>query len=145
MDQGNSKQNPPPGEDPESLALERRWYEGRLLLHVDRLMAFVDKNQAEILQLAGANRDVGSLVRATQSLIEQKGSVHLPSELRDQIEEMNAELWYHGEKGDRDSARIKQEWTTLHAANWRRWRIKEYLFIAERCAGEIEARFNRTF
>ena len=25
----------------------------------------------------------------------------------------------------------------LHAANWRRWRLKEYLFVADCCAAEI--------
>lgn len=126
--------------DEELLALEQRWFEGKLLERIDRLMLFVENHRNEILSHAAAHRDVGALTEAVKTLILHKGSVHMPSELRDQMREIQAELWYRGERGETDHSRIKQEWTDRHASNWRRWRIKEYLFVADHCAAEIAER-----
>lgn len=130
-------------EDRERLALEKRWYEGRLLTHVDKLLIFTEAHRVEILSTAKGKTDPQSLLEATKAVIQSRGSVHMPSELQDQMQEMNREVWYQGEKGQQDTHRIKREWTDRHAANWRRWRISEYLFVADHCAELISAKLSK--
>lgn len=123
----------------ETLALECSWYEGRLLSHVDRLLSFVKANRQKLLEQAGGSVDEQALLNAVKALIRQTGSVDLSAELKDQVKEIHSEIWIRGEKGDYDRRRIQREWTAAHAAAWREWRIKEYLFVADRCAGQIAA------
>ena len=120
--------------------LELRWYEGRMLPFADWLFAFVDRNRDEILRLAGGEADPDALLATTRLLIVRRGSVHLAAELTEQMHEIENELWYRGEKGEHDRTGIKLDWTTRHAAAWRRWRIREYLFVADCCASRVVAR-----
>jgi hypothetical protein len=133
----------PPAFDPpnaaETFALELRWYEGRMLPYAEWLMDFAGRHRAEILALAAGSGEPAALVAATKRLIVQRGSLRRAEELHDQIHEIENELWYRGEKGDHDRRRIQQEWTVANACAWRRWRIKEYLFVADRCAEELAA------
>ena len=129
----------------ELFALELLWYEGRMLPHSEWLMAFMDRHREEILRMAGAQRDPRALLAATKQLIVQRGSIDMGSELKDQKQEIQNELWYRGEKGEHDRVRIEQQWTAEHAAAWRRWRIKEYLFVADRCVERIAAELLHTF
>lgn len=123
----------------EMLALECSWFEGKLLSHVDRLLLFVKTNRQKILELSGGSEDERAMLAAIKTLVKQTGSVDLPSELKDQVREIHSEIWIRGEKGDYDRRRIQREWTAAHAAAWREWRIKEYLFVADRCSGQIAA------
>ena len=93
------------------------------------------------IALIGAGQIGGTLalLTATKALISQRGSLHMAEELLDQKREMENELWYRGEKGEFDRRRIQQAWTAQHAAAWRQWRVKEYLFVANRCAGQLVA------
>ena len=126
----------------ERRVLELEWYGGHLLAHADRLMLFVLNNLEEIQSLAGgANATQTELVRAVQKLVTQRGSVHLPSELSDQVKEMHNEIWYRGQKGDYDRSRIQAEWTALYAEEWRQWRITQYKFVAAHCADRIGRKF----
>jgi len=123
----------------ERFALELRWYEGRMLRYAEWLTAFADRHREEILMAAGAAADSAVLLAATKRLIAECGSMHLAGELKDQRREIENELWYRGERGEHDRAGIQQDWTARHAAAWRRWRIQEYLFIADRCACQVVA------
>jgi hypothetical protein len=123
----------------ETLALECSWFEGRLLSHIDRLISFVKANRQKILELAGGSQDERVLLTTAMAFVRQTGSVDLLSELKDQAREIHSEIWIRGERGDYDRRRIQREWTVEHAAAWREWRIKEYLFVAERCAPQIVA------
>ncbi len=123
----------------EQFALELRWYQERMLPYVDWLMALVERRRDEILALANGSREPAALLAATKSLIADCGTVHMAAELKDQMQEIERELWYRGEKGEHNRAGIKQEWTARHAASWRRWRVQEYLFVADRCAPRIVA------
>lgn len=125
----------------ESAELTRRWERGELQRHIERLLAFVEQEHAEILHQAGGRRDAASLVQATKHIIAQLRSVHVQSEMHDQLREIHNEIWFRGEEGEHDRERIKHEWATRHAANWRHWRIKEYMHVADRCAAEIMKRF----
>ncbi len=134
-----SQERPDPGRlsTEEIHALEVRWYEGQMLPIVNRLLEFVAKHRDDILATAGTAREPAALVNATRQYITHRGSMHMASEVSDQIREIQNELWYRGERGDHDSNRIKNEWTAQHASAWRRWRIQEYLFVAEKCGEEV--------
>jgi len=126
----------------ERAELERRWSKDELHHRHEQVLAFARAQSAEILQLSNGHRDPAALAAAARLLIARLRSVHQPSEMRDQVREMHNEIWYCGQRGDYDHPRIKQDWTVRHAAGWRRWRIKEYLFLAERCASEIAGIIN---
>ncbi|MEN9662241.1 MAG: hypothetical protein RL324_1190 [Verrucomicrobiota bacterium] len=121
----------------EHQALELRWYEGSMLPYVEWIHAFAEKHRAEILRIAGPGAPGDQLVAAVKQLIVQRGSMHMASELKDQMREMENELWYSGEKDECARAEIKQRWTVDHAAAWRRWRIQEYLFVVELCRDQL--------
>ncbi|HWN96608.1 MAG TPA: hypothetical protein VNT99_16385 [Methylomirabilota bacterium] len=121
----------------ERAELERRWSNDELHHRREQVLAFVRAQRAEILQLANGSRELVDLTAAARRLIARLRSVHRPSEMRDQVREMHNEIWYCGQRGEYDQPRIKQKWTDLHAASWRDWRIKEYLFLAERSAADI--------
>src|SRR5882757_2937277 len=122
--------------DAERFGLELRWYEGRMLLYVEWLISFVVEHREEIVSAVLVN-DTAALLAATKQLVAQRGSIHLAAELKDQRQEIENELWYRGEKGESCRRGISLDWTARHAAAWRRWRVQEYLFVADRCAGEV--------
>jgi hypothetical protein len=128
-----------PANDAERDTLEAGWSSGKLQRHGTRLLAFVQRNREVILRSAGERRDAEALLNATKRLIIEAGVVHPSSEMRDQVQAIADEIWIRGERGEYDRTYIAHEWTSLHAANWRRWRLKEYLFVADRCAAEIVA------
>jgi hypothetical protein len=121
-------------------ALEHYWRSGQLQSRSDCVINFVERHRDEILRLAVECRDPDALITATQRLICEYRSIDLPAELRDQMREIQNEVWYRGEKGDYDSARIQREWAERHAHNWRRWRIIEYLYVTCHQADVVVAR-----
>lgn len=121
----------------ELVSLELRWYEGRMLPYVDWLLAFTRRHRREIRRAAGRNADPAALFAETRRQIVRRGSLQLAAEMNDQRREIENELWYRGERGEHDHATIKLEWCARHAAAWRRWRIHEYLFVADRCRSLI--------
>ncbi len=72
-----------------------------------------------------------------ESEISRKGSVHLPSEMADQIKEINKEIWYRGEDGVGDRQEIKDEWTQRYSRKWRKARRIEILYVLKRRRNEI--------
>jgi hypothetical protein len=130
-------------QEEERRVLELRWTQGRLQAHVERLLAFAERRRDEILAAVGSDLDPAALVRATKWLVVRQESVHAPSEMRDQVREIHDEIWIRGERGDYDRERIKHEWTSKHAAAWRRWRVKEYIFVADRCTADLVNRLTR--
>ena len=117
-------------------AMENHWRRGQLQPQVARVLGFVEKHRGTILQMAGG-QNAASVLQATRRLIEQTGSLDPAAEAREQVREMEKEMWYRGEKGDLDRQKVPPEWIASHAANWRRWRDKEYLFIVVRCKAEV--------
>ena len=129
-----------PASADEVAALLSNWESGQLHRHVERVLTFVERNRSDILRIAGYTADAEALVSTAKRVIVQSGTVHSPSEMRDQIHEIQDEIWIRGERGDYGRENIAHEWTSQHAANWRRWRLTEYLFVADRLAQEIVAR-----
>ena len=118
-------------------ALARSWAVSELHGHAERVLAFVERHRAGILRLAGASPTEHVLLDAAKQLIVEAGSVHAASEMRDQIQAIRDEIWIQGERGDYDRANIASDWTSRHAANWRQWRVREYLYVVDRCAADI--------
>jgi hypothetical protein len=123
--------------DAERSTLELHWVEGRLQRHIELILAFLDRQREDILRLTGGSPEPAELLRTTKRMIIQAGTVHAQAEMQAQTRAIHDEIWYRGEKGDYDRARIAQDWTSRHAAAWRHWRIKEYLFVADRCVTPI--------
>jgi hypothetical protein len=110
----------------ERSALELRWNDGLLFRYEDLLLTFVDRHRDAIFDsVARCDDDPAALLAVTKSLIVECGSVHLAAEFKDQLMEIHNELWYCGEKGEHDRAKIKENWASNYAAAWRRWRVCE--------------------
>ena len=129
-----------PANDEARQALDREWESGRLAPYGERVLAFVARHRDAIVAKAGADADDEALLLAARHQVIRAGGVHLHSEMRDQAREISDEIWIRGERGDYDRAHIVEEWTSLHAAEWRHWRLTEYLYVMERLGGEVVAR-----
>ncbi len=138
----NEHSQPPllaPSCEAELRVLTARWEQGYYQPYEEKLALFVERHRDEILQLAHETSPSLSLPIAVKCMIGQRGSVDMPSELRDQLGEIHKDIWYHGESGDYDRARIKQDWAIRHAKAWRNWRLKEYAYVVDHCAERLVA------
>lgn len=121
----------------ERFALELRWYDGSMLPYFEWLMVLIAERRAEIVQRANGSSEPAALIAATKRVIAECGSLHMAAEMKAQREEIEKEVWCQGQKGWHDRAKIKQEWAQRYGAEWRRWRVREYLFVVDRCAERI--------
>jgi hypothetical protein len=104
------------------------------------LLDFVTRHKEEIRAISARERVVGDgVIEATKQLIQHRGSIHLPSEMADQIKEINNEIWYRGEHGDYNRSKIQEEWAMRYASMWRNFRIKEILYVCDQKANDIAA------
>jgi hypothetical protein len=128
----------PPTQD-ELKTLKKEWDEGRLAGISTHLLEFVDRHRGDILNLAHNSYAPEELLTATRQVVRQRGFIHLPTDMADQIREISNEIWYHGERGDFNRAKIQEEWTVKHAQTWRKWRVKQILYVVERRASDVAA------
>ena len=123
---------------PEELEkLQQRWSSGDLANHASQLLRFAEQQREAILALTEGPNDPQALISAIKRTVVECGTVHHLTEMQAQMREIHDYIWYHGEKGEHDRDRIMHDWATRHAANWRRWRLKEYLFVIDQQAAEI--------
>ncbi len=123
----------------EQKIIEGLYKAGQLNSICAHLLEFVSRHRDEIKAIASKNHRAGhTIVDATKQLIQHRGSIHLPSEMADQIKEINNEIWYRGEHGDYNRSKIQEEWAMRYASMWRNFRIKEILFVCDQKAPEIE-------
>ena len=101
------------------------------------------RHRAAIVQRAGPDADAHALLLAAKQHVILAGAVHPRSEMVDQAREIQDEIWIRGERGEYDRQHIAHEWTSRHAANWRRWRLTEYLYVMDRRARDIVAALQR--
>lgn len=125
--------------DEEKSIIEELYRSGQLNGIGVHLLEFVSRHKQEIQSIARKTRSDSDLIEATKQLIQHRGSIHLPSEMADQIKEINNEIWYRGEHGDYNRSKIQEEWAMKYASMWRNFRIKEILFVVEQKASEIKA------
>lgn len=128
-----------PANDAERSTLEASWASGTLQRHLVRLLEFIDRHRDDLRTLAPDPGDSMAIVHAMKRLIIHLGTVHHRSEMDDQVRAIHDEIWICGERGSYDREFIKHDWTSRHASNWRRWRIKEYLFVTDHSVSEIVA------
>lgn len=126
-----------PANDAEWRALQDNWMRGGLHTHAVRLVEFIDRHREEIIALAGPGAEAEAKLRTIKRQIVRVESVCSLSEMRDQARAIQDEIWYRGERGEYDRQHIAHEWTSRHAVAWRRWRLKEYLFVVDRCAESL--------
>jgi len=129
--------------DKEKQFLAELFDAGQLSNIKEHLLEFVQRHREDIVRLAQGPDDK-HLLDATKIMVSQRGSIHLPSEMADQIREINNEIWYRGEKGDFDRAKIKEEWAMKYAGSWRTWRVREIIYVCERMSGEILASLRKS-
>ena len=118
-------------------ALWKSWDSGALAHLAEQLKHFAAERREAILARAGGTADPIALIAALKRMVVELGTVHHPSEMRDQAREIHNYIWFHGEKGDYDRDGIAFDWAVRFAGGWRRWRIKQYLFVIERIADEL--------
>jgi hypothetical protein len=124
--------------DEELKIIEELYKSGQLNGICSHLLDFVTRHKQEILAIAAQNHGTGNgMVEATKQLVQHRGSIHLPSEMADQIKEINNEIWYRGEHGDYNRSKIQEEWAMRYASMWRNFRVKEILFVCDQKAEEI--------
>lgn len=128
---------PSSGLNEETSLLEELWSGGQLRAHVEALLRFATDRQAHLrdhMRATGLDP-----VAALQALIREEHTLDLRREMQDQIAEIEKEMWYRGEEGINDRERIIFNWMQQHASNWRKGRIAEYLFVAEKCAEAVNS------
>ena len=125
--------------DEELRIIEGLYRSGQLNGICVHLLEFVARHRQEIRSMSRSNDSDGDLLEATKQLIQHRGSIHLPSEMADQIKEINNEIWYRGEHGDYNRSKIQEEWAMKYASMWRNFRIKEILYVVEQKGPEIQA------
>ena len=135
----NAEAKPDPVTAAEARTLKEEWETGKLQALSGYLIDFIDRHREDILKLAPDSRSSGELVEATRKFVRHRGYIHLPLDMADQIHEINNEIWYHGQQGDFNRQKIKENWTVEHASNWRRWRVKQILHIIDRRSADVVA------
>jgi hypothetical protein len=129
--------------DEETKIIEGLYKAGQLNSICAHLLEFVSRHKEEIKAISSrSSRADNGAVNATKQLIQHRGSIHLPSEMADQIKEINNEIWYRGEHGDYNRSKIQEEWAMRYASMWRNFRIKEILFVCDQKADEIHSILN---
>lgn len=120
---------PPPEE---RQTLQQLWDSGKLQRHAQALERFYRKKHQELRHLLSATYQDDDLVEAAKLLVLQNKIVDQIAESMDQLKAIESEIWIQGERGNHDRNQITLDWTQQHAAAWREWRIKEYLYTVER-------------
>jgi hypothetical protein len=119
--------------------LNAEWEAGKLAGISAHLLEFVDRHRDEILAMANFSYSPEDLLAAVRQCVRLRGFIHLPLDMADQIREISNEIWYHGERGDFNRAKIQEEWTVKHALTWRKWRVKQILYVVDRRASDVAA------
>jgi hypothetical protein len=119
--------------------LNTEWETGKLSGVSTHLLDFIQRHRQDILELARFSYAPAELLDAARQVVRARGFIHLPSDMADQIREISNEIWYHGERGDFNRAKIQEEWTVKYAHTWRKWRVKQILYVIDRRASEVVA------
>lgn len=117
--------------------LWEKWRAGSFRHHAELLKDFAQKQRSSIQSFATGRTDAGALIAATKLVVVELGTVHHPTEMRDQMREIHNDIWFHGERGEHVREQIVHDWTTRYATQWRQWRLKEYLFTIDRISEEL--------
>ena len=110
-----------------------------MLPFINLLAGFVERHREEIFREAGGATESTALREAIKRLVFRRGSVAMASENRDQKAEMEKECWYRGQEGAHNRSDVKLKWADNYGREWRQWRVREYLFVIDRCEERLVA------
>ena len=124
---------------PEINELEADWNAGKLECLVRDLGQFIIANRREILEYK--QRALGKLRKvplsddlAIRMYILQIRSISPQGEIRDQLVEIEREIWIRGEHTDGtvDRQQVAREWCQRHAPGWRDHRVMAIVYVFEK-------------
>ena len=121
--------------------LKGRWKRGELNSRVSNLRNFVRRYLDDIQKVTREEIEEQRIEQAVRDLFISIGTLDFVSDMKDQAEEINKEIWIRGERGDDDKVQILFDWTSEHAHSWRRWRNLECLYVIEKKAAKIYREF----
>lgn len=116
-------------------AVEQKYTNGDLNSVKNRLDEFIRRHVETIYEVAkdeNPNPTREELLDAVRILVLSMGTIHPPSEMADIIREINKEIWYQGEKGERDTRKIGELWEQKYALQWREARLFETFVVLEK-------------
>ncbi|MCE9583229.1 MAG: hypothetical protein K8T20_12120 [Planctomycetes bacterium] len=129
---------------PELQELKTEWDAGRLASIARDLLEFVRNHRADILNYRDAHlkRLRGAKVSdylAIRMYILQVRSISPQGEIRDQLKEIEQEIWYRGENagGQVDRQEVAREWCMRHAPGWRDHRVMAIVFVLDKIKDEL--------
>ncbi len=124
--------------------LDRKFADGDLSGLRRDLLNFIGRHAAQIREVAaelpeGIDLETG-LIETARTFVEDHGVLQPARELAQQIQEINKEIWYQGEKepvGGADRRRISEEWTEKYSGQWRSARVQEISYVFDRSENAI--------
>lgn len=117
--------------------VEKKWRNGELSQVESRLLDFIRRHASILVDVAKdecENPGTDEYLDAIRILILSKGTIHPPSEMAGIIREINKEIWYQGEQGERNSQKIAELWEQKYAFQWREARLFEAFVVLEHIA-----------
>jgi hypothetical protein len=114
--------------------LEQEYLDGKLDHIKSDLEAFVKKNDMEIQRfIQKLNSKMHHKISIDQGLrwyLVLSQTINTTSESKDQIEEIQREIWYRCEEGTKKPKdEIAMDWIAKHAAGWRDHRILQVIYV----------------
>ena len=123
-------------------SLEEKFENGELATIQKHLNDFIERHKSDIKKKVNEKDNPNDFFTILYQEIDRRGSIHIPSEMADQIKEINKEIWYRGEDGSTDRRVITEEWTQRYSIMWRQARKKEILFVLRKCKDDFLALIN---
>ena len=123
-------------------SLEEKFENGELATIQKQLNDFIERHKSDIKKKVNEKDNPNDFFTILYQEIDRRGSIHIPSEMADQIKEINKEIWYRGEDGSTDRRVITEEWTQRYSIMWRQARKKEILFVLRKCKDDFLALIN---
>jgi hypothetical protein len=124
--------------------LKSDWDAGRLSQIARDLVEFVRNHRSDIIDFR--DRQLGRLrgARVSDDLalrmyILQIRSISPQGEIRDQLGEIEREIWYRGESsgGQVDRQQVAREWCMKHAPGWRDHRVMAIVFVLDKIKEQL--------
>ncbi len=129
--------------------LKKEWDAGRLAPISRDLVEFVRNHRADILEYRDSHLKKLKGARLSDDLairmyILQVRSIAPQGEIKDQLKEIEQEIWYRGERGAGEINRqeIAREWCMRHAPGWRDHRVMAIVFVLEKMKEQLLAILN---
>ena len=136
---------------PELEELKTEWEKGRLASIASDLLEFVRNHRADILDYREKHLKKLRGVRMTDDLalrtyILQVRSISPRGEIKDQLKEIEQEIWYRGENegGQVNRQDVAREWCMRHAPGWRDHRVMAIVFVLDKMKTELLAILNES-